>query len=135
MLGLIATTSIGVAAPVVEPGEWRLTWTLEGIQGRKGIPPEYLDLQTVTAARCLDRVPALPLPPGQDRGCQIDLVSAVAQTIAWQGQCVPPGGTTRDVQGRVAYRGSALEGTLSIITGGVTLKYDVRGRLRSPSCR
>lgn len=120
---------------MVEPGEWRITWSLTGIQGRKGIPPEYLDLQTVTEARCLDRIPVLPLPSSQDRGCQIGLVSAMAETIAWQGQCVHPDGAASQVQGRVAYRGSALEGRLSIVTGGVTLKYEVRGRLRNPACR
>lgn len=134
-IAIALTGKPAVAASTVEPGTWRITWALESIRGRQGIPPEFLDLQTVTATRCLDRVPSLPLPPGQDSGCQVDLVAAEQERIEWRGQCQGADGRLRRVQGRVAYRGSALDGSLVIDTNGVTMTFDVRGRLYRPECR
>ncbi|HCU52958.1 MAG TPA: hypothetical protein DIC36_01275 [Gammaproteobacteria bacterium] len=133
--GLAFLGSAVAAPPRVEPGQWRLTWTLLSIKGTRGIPPEYLDLQTVTESRCLDRVPALPLPPGQDRGCQIDLESAVAETIRWQGSCQSPGGLVHTVTGTIHHRGTTLDGTLAVHNGTVTLEFEVRGRQAEATCR
>jgi hypothetical protein len=133
--GLAFLGSAVAAPPRVEPGQWRLTWTLLSIKGTRGIPPEYLDLQTVTESRCLDRIPALPLPPGQDRGCQINLESAVAETIQWQGSCQSPGGLIHRVTGTIHHRGTTLDGTLAVHHGTVTLEFEVRGRQAEPTCR
>lgn len=132
---MILTAGVAADPPRVEPGEWRITWNLESIKGRAGIPPEFLDLQTVTERRCLDRVPVLPLPSGQDRGCQIDLESAAAETIHWRGTCKATTGQTHQVSGTIQYRGSTLDGALSIHTGSVAMEFTLRGRHVSPACR
>jgi len=131
----VSTVGAAMAAPRVDSGQWRITWLLTSMQGRSGIPREYLEQQAVTESRCLDRVPTLPLPSGQDHQCQLELVSATAETITWRGHCPVAGDRARQVQGVLVYRGAALEGTLSIETGGVTARYEVRGRWLHPECR
>jgi len=132
--GIVWMGSTAADPPRVEPGEWRITWNMESIKGRQGIPPEFLDLQTVTERRCLDRVPVLPLPPGQDRGCQIELESAAAETIHWRGTCKATTGQTHQVSGTIQYRGLSLDGALSIYTGTVHMDFVLRGRQVSPTC-
>jgi hypothetical protein len=126
---LILGAALPAAPPGVEPGQWRLTWTLLSIQGGKGIPPRFLDLQTVTDTRCLDRVPALPMPPNVIQGCAVDLESAEADTVQWRGAC----GDTGRVAGWIRYQGTKLDGALSMETEGVTLRFEVQGG-RQGSC-
>lgn len=133
--GFFLAGSAAADPPRVEPGQWRITWNLLSIKGRGGIPPEYLDLQTLTEGRCLDRVPVLPLPPGHDRDCQVDLESAVAETIRWRGTCQAPSGQARQVSGTIRYRERTLDGALSIHAGAAILEFELRGRQVSPACR
>lgn len=118
------------APPTVAVGEWRMTWHQQSIKGAQGIPLRFLELQTLTENVCLDRVPALPLPPGLVSGCDINLESAVAETITWRGTC----SNNAHVAGQITYQGAAIEGTLNIETDGVSLGYQVKGSRRRPAC-
>lgn len=133
LAGLAALLSMtaNAAPPSVDAGQWRMTWHQQSIKGQQGIPLRFLELQTLTHTLCLGRVPALPLPPGVLSGCEIDLESAVAETIAWRGAC----NNKAQVVGQVRYQGAAIDGRLSIDTDGVELIYQVKGSRLGAACR
>jgi hypothetical protein len=133
MLATLAVSlakTASAAPPTVDAGEWRMTWHQQSIKGPQGIPLRFLELQTLTDNVCLSRVPALPLPPGLVSGCEINLESAVAETITWRGTCR----NNAQVAGQIRYHGAAIEGTVNIETDGVSLGYQVKGSRRRPAC-
>lgn len=130
VLAASISLTASAAPPAVHAGEWRMTWLQQSITGRQGIPLRFLELQTLNESRCLNPVPALPLPPGIVSGCNIDLESAVAETVSWRGTC----GNDARVAGRIAYRGAAMDGTLEIDTDGVALTYSMKGSWRRAAC-
>lgn len=134
----IVTLALALLAHVVQaevprltPGAWQIEWNMVSVTGARGIPPEVLDLQAVNAERCLDRVPVLPLPPGEDRACRIDLESAVSDAVQWRGVCA---NGASSVDGRVRYRGERLEGSFTLRRDGLTMLFEVLGKRRG-ACR
>lgn len=130
VLEVLLSVTASAAPPTVDAGEWRVTWHQQSIKGRQGIPLRFLELQTLTHNLCLDRVPALPLPPGVVFECDIHLESAVAETIAWRAAC----SNNARVAGRIRYQGAVMDGTLKIDTDEVALTYQVKGSRRSAAC-
>lgn len=130
-LATLLSTTAGAAPPTVNAGEWRMTWHQQSITGRQGIPLRFLELQTLTHNACLDRVPTLPLPPGLVSGCDINLESAVTETIEWRGTCA----NNALVTGRIRYLGATMDGTINVETEGIALNYQVKGNQRSAACR
>lgn len=130
MPAVLLSVTTSAAPPTVDAGEWRVTWHQQSIKGRQGIPLRFLELQTLTHNLCLSRVPALPLPPGVVFECDIQLESAVAETIAWRAAC----SNNARVAGKIRYQGAVLDGTLEIETNEVALNYQVKGSRRSAAC-
>lgn len=125
--------SLGAAPPQLEAGEWRLGWNMVSVRGAKGIPPEFLELQSVTGTRCLGHVPLLPMPTGLDQGCRFDLELAAGDAITWRGGCESAAGTSQ-VHGTVHYRGARLDGTLNVETRGVAMRFAVQGKRMGARC-
>jgi hypothetical protein len=121
------------APPQIEAGEWRLGWNMVSMQGATGIPPEFLDLQNITATRCLGHVPLLPMPTGLDRGCRLDLEQAAGDAVAWRGACETADSASQ-VHGTIHYRGARLDGNVTIQTRGVAMQFAVQGKRTGARC-
>lgn len=111
LIGILLITSLSIAGPNMQPGQWEITTTIE-------MPGMPMKMPPMTTTQCLTKdnlVPKQPSRPGVNQPCEITNSGVNGDTVSWNMRCADEGKT--EGHGEITYHGDTFEGVIKMISG------------------